>query len=130
MSLRTKMLLIIFIFQTLVFGFLTLIFALEETRRVQREGARDAEVLGRLIQDWAISIPAGPDQDVNWPEFNRRLRESRLVAHWVVVRRQNEKLETMTSDAAESMQAMWSDADRLTRIFKTHQVDAWNRNVY
>src|SRR5689334_3787582 len=126
MSLRTKMLLIIFIFQALVFGFLTLIFALEETRRVQREVARDAQVLGRLVQDWAISIPVEPGQDVSWNELNTRLRDSHLVAHWVVVRCRDNKLETMTSDAPESMQAMWSDADRLTRIFKTEQLDAWN----
>src|SRR5512134_2567197 len=124
MSLRTKMMLIIFVFQLLVFGFLTVFFALEETGRARREVGRDAELLIGLMQDWAVPPPAVTDKEVHWIEFNQRLRQSKLVERWVVVARQEGRLMPMASDSPESLQGTWEDSERLNRVFDTQQVAA------
>src|SRR5262245_21109930 len=130
MSLRTKMLLIIFVFQVLVFGFLTLLFALEETGRARREIDRDAELLIGLIQDWAVPPPVVSTQEVNWNEFNSRLRQSKLVARWLVVAKRDGRLTPMTSDGRESLAGTWEDADGFNQVFEKRQVAARDRHVY
>jgi signal transduction histidine kinase len=78
MGLRTKILLIIFVFQVLVFGFLTVLFAVEETGRAHREAQRDSRLIEHLFTAW-IKVATSADWQIRWGELERRLQENEWI---------------------------------------------------
>jgi signal transduction histidine kinase len=89
MSLRTKMMLSIFVFMVLVLGLLTLNLWLDAARRAGNEAERNADLVARVVPDlfraWTARYPAWTDEA--WAELSRKLAHSELIEKWTLVRR-------------------------------------------
>lgn len=95
MSLRTKLLLVTFLFMVIVVGLLTLNLSLEAAVNRARARDRDARLLERLAADW-IRESAGARGFVDWTEVAQRLGRSTLIDNWVIVERTASGLEPRT----------------------------------
>ncbi len=84
MSLRTKLLLVTFLFMVIVVGLLTLNLSLDAAVNRARARDREARLLERLAADW-IRGAAGPNGTVEWSDVAQKLSRSSLVDNWVIV---------------------------------------------
>src|SRR6185295_9030568 len=89
MSLRTKMVLSIFVFLLFVFGLLTLNLLLDAKARAMAEAERSADltarVVGDLVRTWTAQFPTWTDDA--WAELSRKLALSELISGWTIVGR-------------------------------------------
>jgi len=129
MGLRTKILLIIFTFQALVFGFLTVIFALNEAARAQMEMRRDGELLQQLLADWVNLLPKDSSNEPNWGMLGTRLQTSQIVDDYVVVARREDRLWVLAYKDFDSRIALRDEADRFEEVFRTGQISARGPSV-
>ncbi len=134
MGLRTKILLIIFTFQALVFGFLTVIFALEEARRAQIEMKREGELLGRVITDWIQH--AGSSGEIYWGSLKEildqstRSRDGLLADYAIVAIGTDGRAEVKTSFGARTFSEVLENEERTRRVFETERITASGQTVY
>ena len=86
MSLRTKMVLSIFVFLLLVFGLLTLNLLLDARARAttEAEGRADlaSRVVGDLVRTWTAQFTVW-NEDA-WAELSRKLALSELISGWTI----------------------------------------------
>jgi len=123
MSLRTKMVLSIFVFLVLVFGLLTLNLLLDAKARATAESERSADltarVVGDLVRTWTAPYPAW-NEDA-WAELSRKLALSELISGWTIVGaksaagRNEGGLQVMISSEKDAEQILRREAGLLTR---------------
>ena len=91
MSLRTKMVLLIFAFLLLVFGLLTVNLLLDAKARATAEEKRSADltarVVGDLVRTWTAPFPSWSEDA--WAELSRKLALSELISGWTIVGRKD-----------------------------------------
>src|SRR5688572_3814494 len=123
MSLRTKMVLSIFVFLLLVFGLLTLNLLLDAKARATAEAERSADltarVVGDLVRTWTAQFPSWSEDA--WAELSRKLALSELISGWTIVGRKeimNPKeggLRVMISSERDPDRILLEEGDRLSR---------------
>ena len=100
MSLRTKMMLSIFVFLVFVFALLTLNLLLDARKRATEEADRAADlttrVVGDLVRTWTAQFPAWTEDA--WAELSRKLALSELISGWTIVGRKEGGLQVMISN--------------------------------
>jgi signal transduction histidine kinase len=112
MSLRTKMVLSIFVFLVLVFGLLTLNLWLDAAARAHAEAERNgdltARVVGDLVRTWTSGFPSwSPDA---WAELSRKMALSELIAGWTIVGRKENGLQVMISSERDPEKVVHEEA--------------------
>lgn len=87
MSLRTKILLTLFLFTTLVFALLTLNLLVDFPRRAHLQTRRQAEFLSRLVDTWLMEMlaRADPEDPRFWDVLSRRMEEDTLFRDYLIV---------------------------------------------
>ncbi|HLF91883.1 MAG TPA: HAMP domain-containing protein, partial [Planctomycetota bacterium] len=119
MSLRTKMMLSIFVFLVLVFGLLTLNLWSGAVQRTQAEADRNADLVARmtgdLVRAWTARYPAWDEEA--WAEVSRKLAHSELIERWTIVARRDGRLETMTSNERNPEAVLKEEADLFRAAF-------------
>jgi signal transduction histidine kinase len=136
MSLRTKMVLSIFVFLVLVFGLLTLNLLLDAKARATAEAERSADltarVVGDLVRTWTAQFPSW-SQDA-WAELSRKLALSELISGWTIVGRkeggQAGELQVMISSEVAPEKILREDADRLERAMSEIIVDPGGTRLF
>ncbi|MBV8879564.1 MAG: HAMP domain-containing protein [Planctomycetaceae bacterium] len=113
MSLRTKMVLSIFVFLVLVFGLLTMNLWLDAAARASAEAERDADltarVVGDLVRTWTARFPTwSPDA---WAELSRKLELSELISGWTIVSRDERGFKVMISNERDPDRVLRDDAE-------------------
>jgi len=95
MSLRTKLLLITFVFMVIVVGLLTLNLAIDAAASRAREQDLQARFLERLVADWVRE--AGGDQGFSdWSGVAQRLSRSALLDNWAIVASEGDGLRVLS----------------------------------
>ena len=109
MSLRTKLMLSIFVFLVLVSGLVTLNLWLDAAVRARAEGRRDLNLVAHLLSDqvrmWTAAYPA--DTEEGRAQLSRQFAMSELLVSWTVVDPREDGLRVVISNER--------DAERLVR---------------
>ena len=120
MSLRTKMVLSIFVFLVIVFGLLTANLLLDAQARATTEAERHAELLrgvvGDLVRTWTAQFPTWSEDA--WAELSRKLALSELISGWTIVRRKEGGLQVMISSEREPEKILAHDRDLLRKAME------------
>ncbi len=132
MSLRTKMMLSIFVFMVLVFGLLTLNLWLDAAAWSHAESQRNADLVARMVRDmaaaWTDRFPAGTEEA--WARLSQKLEHSELVRGWTVVVQSGEGLEVMISSERDPELLLESDEAALRAAFRSVRVEKRGGRVY
>jgi signal transduction histidine kinase len=132
MSLRTKMVLSIFVFLVIVFGLLTLNLLLDAQSRANEEAERRAELLrgvvGDLVRTWTAQFPTWSEDA--WAELSRKLALSELISGWTVVRRKEGGLQVMISSEREPEKILAHDAEVLRKAMDEIVVEKGGSPLY
>ena len=132
MSLRSRMMLSIFVFMVMVLALLTLNLYLDATMRARREGRRNADLLASMVGDWVASaIPVGggftPEARA---QLHERLARSTLVSGWLIVRESGETLEPLLSSRSGPLSLTAEEHLELGEVLKKLQVRVVGTRVY
>src|SRR6185503_5235439 len=134
MSLRTKMVLSIFVFLVFVFALLTLNLLLDARARATAEAERSADltakVVGDLVRTWTAQFPAWTEDA--WAELSRKLALSELISGWTIVGRKEGGLQVMISSERdpEKLVRDREEAERLTRAMSEIIVEPGGTRLY
>src|SRR6185503_745829 len=138
MSLRTKMVLLIFGFLVLVFGLLTLNLLLDAKARATAEAERDAvlttRVVGDLIRTWTAQFPVW-NEDA-WAELSRKLALSDLISGWTIVARKETGegikggLRVMISSEQDPDKILREEGERLSKAMNEVIVEPGGTRLY
>src|SRR6187549_2161786 len=122
MSLRTKMVLLIFAFLLLVFGLLTVNLLLDAKARATAEEKRSADltarVVGDLVRTWTAQFPSWSEDA--WAELSRKLALSELISGWTIVGRKDGGLQVMISSERKPEAILALEQDRFLKAM--HEV--------
>jgi signal transduction histidine kinase len=109
MSLRTKLMLSIFVFLVLVSGLVTLNLWLDAAVRARAEGRRDLNLVAHMLSDqvrtWTARYPA--DTDEGRAQLAQQFALSELLVSWTVVEPREDGLQVIISNE--------QDAERIVR---------------
>ena len=115
MSLRTKMVLSIFVFLLLVFGLLTINLLLDAKARATAEEKRSADltarVVGDLVRTWTAQFPSWSEDA--WAELSRKLALSELISGWTIVGRKEGSLQVKISSERDPEAILAADEAKL-----------------
>src|SRR5438045_3691912 len=132
MSLRTKMVLSIFVFLVLVFGLLTLNLLLDARKRATDEAERNADftmkVVGDLVRTWTAQFPAWTEDA--WAELSRKLALSELISGWTIVGRKEGGLQVMISSERDPERILREEAERLSKAMNEVIVEPGGTRLY
>jgi signal transduction histidine kinase len=136
MSLRTKMVLSIFVFLLLVFGLLTLNLLLDAKARATAEAERSADltarVVGDLVRTWTAQFPSWSDDA--WAELSRKLALSELISGWTIVGRKDGgregELQVMISSEREPEKILRDETERLGKAMNEIIVDPGGSRLF
>ncbi|HZE99901.1 MAG TPA: HAMP domain-containing sensor histidine kinase [Planctomycetota bacterium] len=132
MSLRTKLVLSIFVFLVLVFGLLTLNLWLVAASRATAEAERDADLTGRVVRDlvqtWTSRFPSWSADA--WAELSRKLELSELIAAWTVVGRGEGGLRVMISSELEPERIVRAEAALFAKAMDQIHVEPGGGRLY
>jgi len=132
MSLRTKMVLSIFVFLVIVFGLLTLNLLLDAQARATTEAERNADlmraVVGDLVRTWTAQFPAWSDDA--WAELSRKLALSELISGWTIVGRKEGGLQVMISSERKPEQILAHEQDRFLKAMQEVTVEPGGSRLY
>src|SRR6185295_1005080 len=132
MSLRTKMVLSIFVFLVLVFSLLTLNLWLVAAARATAEAERDADltarVVGDLVRTWTERFPSGsPDA---WAELTRKLELSELISGWTIVGREEGVLRVKISNDRDPEKILRDETALFTKGLEEIHVEPGGTRLY
>src|SRR6185436_10567796 len=132
MSLRTKMVLSIFVFLVIVFGLLTLNLLLDAQARATAEAERNADlmrsVVGDLVRTWTAQFPSW-NEDA-WAELSRKLALSELISGWTIVGRKEGVLQVMISSERDAQQVLARNGDKLRKAMDEVIVEEGGRRLF
>src|SRR5947209_5054508 len=132
MSLRTKMVLSIFVFLLLVFGLLTLNLWLDAASRAGAEAERDADltarVVGDLVRTWTERFPSWSSDA--WAELSRNLELSELISGWTVVGRGDGGLKVMISSERDPERIAVEEAALFRKAMEEVHVEPGGSRLY
>jgi signal transduction histidine kinase len=132
MSLRTKMVLSIFVFLVIVFGLLTLNLLLDAQARATAEAERRAEltrsVVGDLVRTWTAQFPTWSEDA--WAELSRKLALSELISGWTIVGRKEGGLQVMLSNEREPEKVLAHHGDLLRKAMDEIIVEQGGSRLY
>ncbi len=132
MSLRTKLMVSIFLFMGLVLGLLTLNLWLDAARRSQEEARRSADLVAALVSDlvrvWMARSEGWTDED--WRALSWKLEQSGLISDWVFVAEAEGGLQLIGSSQKDAERILRDEAGSLTQAMKTVRVDVPQSRVY
>jgi signal transduction histidine kinase len=132
MSLRTKMVLSIFVFLLIVFGLLTLNLLLDAQARATAEAERSAElirsVVGDLVRTWTAQFPSWSDDA--WAELSRKLALSELISGWTIVGRKEGGLQVMISSERDPDKVLARHGDLLRKAMDEIVVEQGGSRLY
>ena len=132
MSLRTKMMLSIFVFMVLVFGLLTLNLWLDAAAWSQAESERNADLVARMVRDmveaWTARFPASTEEA--WARLSQKLEHSELVKDWTVVGLRDDRLEVMISSERDPGPLLEADEALLRSAFRSVRVEGRGARIY
>jgi signal transduction histidine kinase len=132
MSLRTKMVLLIFAFLLLVFALLTVNLLLDAKARATAEELRSAEltarVVGDLMRTWTAQFPSWSDDA--WAELSRKLSLSELISGWTVVGRKEGGLQVMISSERDPAAILAADEAKLREAMSEIFAERGGSRVY
>src|SRR6185436_1917497 len=132
MSLRTKMVLSIFVFLVIVFGLLTLNLLLDAQARATAEADRSAElirgVVGDLVRTWTGQFPTWSEDA--WAELSRKLALSELISGWTIVGRKEGGLQVMISSERKPETILAADQDRFLKAMHEVSVEPGGSRLY
>ncbi len=132
MSLRTKMMLSIFVFMVLVFGLLTLNLWLDAAAWSQAESHRNADLVARMMRDmveaWTARFPAQTEEA--WARLSQKLEHSELVKGWTVVGLRDDRLEVMISSDRNPEPLLEADQAALRAAFRSLRVEERGARIY
>jgi len=132
MSLRTKMVLSIFVFLVIVFGLLTLNLLLDAQARATAEADRSAElirsVVGDLVRTWTAQFPSW-NEDA-WAELSRKLALSELISGWTIVGRKEGGLQVMISSERDPEKILVQNRELLRKAMDEVIVEEGGRRLY
>jgi signal transduction histidine kinase len=138
MSLRTKMVLSIFVFLVLVFGLLTLNLLLDARARATAESDRHAaltqRVVGDLVRTWTAQFPAWTEDA--WAELSRKLALSELISGWTIVGRKEivgpkqGRLRVMISSERDPERILRDEEERLSKAMDEVIVEPGGTRLY
>ena len=132
MSLRTKMVLSIFVFLVLVFSLLTLNLWLVAAARATAEAERDADltarVVGDLVRTWTERFPSwSPDA---WAELTRKLELSELISGWTIVGREEGVLRVKISNDRDPEKILRDETALFTKGLEEIHVEPGGTRLY
>jgi len=132
MSLRTKMVLSIFVFLVLVFSLLTLNLWLVAAARATDEAERDADltarVVGDLVRTWTERFSTWtPDA---WAELSRKLELSELISGWTIVGREGSGFRVMISSERDSDRILRDEAPLFAKALEEIHVVPGGSRLY
>lgn len=130
MSLRTKLLLITFLFMVIVVGLLTLNLAIDAASNRAREQDRNGRYLEGLATDWVRE--AGGDRGfVDWTDVARKLSRSSLIDNWIIVEKTPDGL-VPRSHAGSTVLPQLDERDvkRLTEAIDERRTSSHQESVY
>jgi signal transduction histidine kinase len=86
MSLRTKLMVSIFVFMVLGVGLLTLNLWLSAAARAQREAQRNADMVASMVSYWVLESapPSGIWSEQDWTALARKIERWDLVEEWTL----------------------------------------------
>lgn len=132
MSLRTKMVLSIFVFLVLVFGLLTLNLWLDAASRASAEAERDADltarVVGDLVRTWTERFPSWSSDA--WAELSRNLELSELISGWTIVGRGDGGLKVMISSERDPERIAAENAVLFRKAMEEVHVEPGGSRLY
>ena len=132
MSLRTKMMVSIFVFMVLVFGLLTLNLWLDAAAWSQAETERNADLVARMMRDmveaWTARFPAQTEEA--WARLSQKLEHSELVKSWTVVGLRDDRLEVMISSERNPEPILGADGASLRAAFQSVRVEGRGARIY
>src|ERR1043166_472531 len=132
MSLRTKMMLSIFVFLVLVFGLLTLNLWIGAASKDQTERKRNADLVARmagdLVQAWTAPHPAWDEEA--WAEVSRKMVNSQLVERWTIASRNGGKMHAVVSNERDPEAVLQQDAALFSSAFEGNQTARDGARIY
>jgi len=132
MSLRTKMVLSIFVFLVIVFGLLTLNLLLDAQARATAEADRSAElvrgVVGDLVRTWTAQYPTWTADA--WAELSRKLALSELISGWTIVGRKEGGFQVMISSERDPDKVLAGNGDLLRKAMDEVIVEQGGSRLY
>src|SRR5947207_14120001 len=132
MSLRTKMMLSIFVFLLLVFGLLTLNLLLDAKHRATVEAERSADltarVVGDLVRTWTARFPSWSEDA--WAELSRKLVLSELISGWTIVGRKEGGLQVMISSEQDPDKILREEGERFGKAMDEVIVDPGGTRLF
>src|SRR5262245_4377868 len=132
MSLRTKMVLSIFVFLLFVFALLTINLRLDAKARAMAEEKRSAEVTARVVGDlvrtWTAQFPSWSEDA--WAELSRKLALSELISGWTIVGRKEGGLQVMISSERDPEQILVHNGDKLRKAMDEVVVEEGGSRLY
>jgi hypothetical protein len=132
MSLRTKMVLSIFVFLVIVFGLLTLNLLLDAQARATAEADRSAELIRSVVGDWSGRGPAQFRPGTRMPGRScpRKLALSELISGWTIVGRKEGGLQVMISSERDAQQVLARNGDKLRKAMDEVIVEEGGRRLF
>jgi signal transduction histidine kinase len=132
MSLRTKMMVSIFVFMVLVFGLLTLNLWITAAMRAQTESERNADLVARMVGDLVRAWTSRQLEwnEEAWAELSRKLEHSELIERWVIVARRDGKLEPMISSERNPDAIVQAESSLLGAAFDGMRVTRDGARIY
>ena len=132
MSLRTKMVLSIFVFLVIVFGLLTLNLLLDAQARATAEAERNADlmrgVVGDLVRTWTAQFPTWSEDA--WAELSRKLALSELISGWTIVGRKEGGLQVMISSERKPETILAAEQERFLKAMHEVTVEPGGSRLY
>jgi len=132
MSLRTKMVLSIFVFLVLVFGLLTLNLWLDAASRAGAEAERDADLTARVVRDlvrtWTERFPAWSSDA--WAELQKNLELSELISAWTIVGRVDGVLKVQLSSERDPERIVVEEAALFRKAMEEVHVEPGGTRLY
>src|SRR3954469_1156487 len=132
MSLRTKMVLSIFVFLVLVFGLLTLNLWLDAASRAGAEAERDADLTARVVRDlvrtWTERFPSWSSDA--WAELSRNLELSELISGWTIVGRVDGALKVQLSSERDPERIVAEEPPLSRKAMEEPHVDPGGPRLY
>jgi len=132
MSLRTKMMLSIFVFLVLVSGLVTLNLWLDAAVRAQAESRRNATIVARMVADqlrmWTAQVPAETEE--GRAQLSRQFALSELLTSWTVVELKEDSLQVIVSSERDPERIVQQEEALLRSALRETQFGPDGTRIY
>ena len=132
MSLRTKIMLSIFVFMVLVVGLLTLNLWLDAAARDQRGAQRNADLVASMVSHMVrVSRPQTPVwTQKDWVALGWNLEQSPLISGYTVVEQKDGELNLIFSSATDAERIVREERDWFEAAFDQVKVERGGKRIY